>query len=342
MNDKQLVGKAIRHEETEYIPYHVDVTPPVRRELQAHYQTTDLASAMGEDLAIVGAGSDKPLYADPREVGELVRDEFGVVWKASVDDRGYAHERPLQSPTLEGYTFPDPLRPGRFDQVGPAIEQNRGRFILGVAGDLFERAHFMRGLDSILMDFLLEPAFAHELLDRLCEYDLETLERMAGFEVDAIFISDDYGLQHSLMMRPDTWREFVKPRLARLTKASRAHGLPSVLHSCGCLVDIIPDLIDIGLDVLHPIQPEAMDVWDLKREFGRDLCFFGGIGTQELLRNGTPDHVAREVARAQAVLGEGGGYILGPAITIQRDCPIENVLALIGAAQRPRRGSEVG
>ena len=336
MTPKEVVHSALRHEETECVPYHIDVTPPVRGELESHYGTDDLAGAMGEHVAIVGAGTDKPLYASPGDMGEFVRDEFGVLWKTSAADRGYAHERPLNAATLDGYTFPDPLRPGRFDDVASAVEQNRQRFVLGVAGDLFERAHFMRGLDNMLMDLLLHPAFAHELLERICEYDLATLTRMVDFAVDGIFISDDYGLQHSLMMRPDTWREFIKPQLARLISASRALGLPTVLHSCGCIVDIIPDLIEIGLDVLHPIQPEAMDVWHLKREFGRDLCFFGGIGTQQLLRAGTPDEVRCAVHKAKSVLGERGGYILGPGITIQGDCPLENVLALIQAARRPR------
>ena len=337
MNGKELVNRAIRHEETDCVPSHIDVTPPVRRALEEHFGTNDLAAAMGDDLAIVGAGTDKPLYADPREVGELVRDEFGVLWRTSVDDRGAVHEPALAEPTLDGYAFPDPLRPGRFDAVEPAIDAHRGRFILGVAGDLFERAHFMRGLDNILMDMLLHPAFAHELLDALCEYDLRTLERMAEFDVDGIFISDDYGLQRSLMMRPATWREFIKPRLARLIAAVRQRGLPTVLHSCGCVVDIIPDLIEIGLAVLHPVQPEAMDVWAIKREFGADLCLFGGIGTQQLLRNGTRDDVRREVERALHKLGAGGGYIVAPSITIQRDCPLANVLALIEAAAQPLR-----
>ena len=336
MTGKDRILRAIQHEETEHVPSHIDVTPPVRRQLMAYLATDDLAAAMRDDLAIVGAGADKPLYADPELVGETVRDEFGVLWRAMPDDRGCVAEHALPAPSLEGYTFPDPLRPGRFDQVRVAVEQNGDRFVLGVAGDLFERANFMRGLDLLLMDFLLEPAFAHALLDGICEYALRTLDRMAEFDVDGIFISDDYGLQHSLMMRPATWRELVGPRLARLIAGAKRHGLPTVLHSCGCVVEIIPDLIDMGLDVLHPIQPEAMDVWELKREFGRDLCFFGGIGTQELLRNATPQVVRQGVERAKTVLGQGGGYIVGPGITIQKDCPIENVLALIDAANQPR------
>ena len=340
MTGKEAVAKAIAHEEADRVPRHIDVTPPVRRQLMEHFRTDDLATAMGEDLAIVGAGTDKPLYADPDELGPALRDEFGVLWKTTANDRGCVLEHPLPSPTLEGYRFPDPLRPGRFDAVPAAIAQHRGRFVLGVAGDLFERANFMRGLDQLLMDVLLYPAFVHELLDRLCEYALATLGRMADFGIDGVFVSDDYGLQHALMMRPATWRELVKPRLARLLAGAQSHGLPSVLHSCGCVVEIIPDLIEIGLDVLHPIQPEAMDVWDLKREFGRDLCFFGGISTQELLRDATPERVRVEVERAKTFLGEDGGYILGPGITIQRDCPLDNVLALVDAAREPRKPTE--
>ena len=339
MTKKERVQKALRGEETEHTPSYIDFTPPVRRALEEHFQTEDLHAALDNDLAIVSAATDKPLYPDPEEMGDAVRDEFGVLWRTTVDDRGYVKEHALLEPTLEGYTFPDPLRPGRFDAVADAVAQQQGRFVLGVAGDLFERANFMRGLSELLMDFLLHPAFAHELLEGLCEYDLATLERMAEFDVDGMFVSDDYGLQHSLMMRPDTWREFVKPRLARLIAAAHKAGLPAALHSCGCLTEIIPDLIEIGLDVLHPIQPEAMNVWALKREFGRDICFFGGIGTQRLLRDASPDEVRREVERAKTVLGEGGRYIVAPGITIQKDCPLENVLALADAARLPRQAA---
>ncbi|MBM4049904.1 MAG: hypothetical protein FJ279_32815, partial [Planctomycetes bacterium] len=325
--------KAIAHVATGVVPYAIDVTPPIRAKLAEHYGPRDVGRAIGNYLTIVAGKSPKPLYASPDEFGDLVEDEFQVVWRTTHADRGYVHKHPLMKPTLEGYQFPDPNRPGRFDDVAKSLGKRNDVFVLGVAGDMWERANFMRGLDELLADLLLHPKFAHDLLERICQYNLQTLEAICRFLVDGLFISDDYGLQRSLMMSPKHWREFVKPRLAALIAAAHRHGLPTCLHSCGCIREIIPDLIEIGLKVLHPIQPEAMDVWELKREFGRDLCFFGGIGTQRLLRNATPQQVKDEVQRAKDVLGKDGGYILAPGITIQADCPIENVVALIEAAK---------
>jgi uroporphyrinogen decarboxylase len=106
-------------------------------------------------------------------------------------------------------------------------------------------------------------------------------------------------------------------------------------HSCGDILPIIGDLVDIGLDILHPVQPEAMDLAVLKREFGPDLTFCGGVSTQDLLINGTPEHVRAEVRRLKREMGKGGGYILEPGITLQADVPVDNMVALIDEARRP-------
>jgi uroporphyrinogen decarboxylase len=177
----------------------------------------------------------------------------------------------------------------------------------------------------------------HDLLDAIAAYNLATLARMVETAPDGIFISDDYGLQRSLMMSPSDWREFIKPRLRRLLEAAQARGLVTMLHSCGCVAQIVPDLVELGLDILHPIQPEALDILALKREYGRDLTFCGGIGTQQVLPRGAPEEVRAEVLRVADAMGAGGGYILEPGITLQADVPLENLLALVEAARDYRR-----
>jgi len=333
MTKKELVRQTIAHDAPASVPYHIDLTPPVRDELAKHFGTDDVSEAIEDCLVIVGGSLGRPLYADPASDGALTEDVFGVLWRNNANDRGYVERHALNDPTLDGYEFPDPDFPGRFDAARDTVDAKRDLFVLGVAGDLFERANFMRGLDNLLMDMHLHPGFVHALLDGILEFDMATLRCVAGLGVDGIFISDDYGLQNQLMMRPDMWREFVRPRLNQLIDTAHSCGLPVALHSCGCVREIIPDLVDAGLDVLHPVQPEAMDVAEIKREFGRDLCLFGGLGTQRVLRNSSPDQVRDEVHRLQDTLGAEGGYILGPAITIQQDCPIDNILALIDAAQ---------
>jgi len=134
-------------------------------------------------------------------------------------------------------------------------------------------------------------------------------------------------------MSPDHWREFIKPRLATLFARVKAEGLFTFLHSCGNVSEIIPDLIEIGLDVLHPIQPEAVDIALLKAEYGDKLAFYGGISTQRTLPHGTPEEVAAAVRQTVDVMSKGGGYILAPGITLQHDVPLENILAFILAAE---------
>ena len=337
MTPRQRVQAALRHEPTERIPYNFMFTPPAQEALCRRLGVDDLQESLACHLYLYGP-SGKPLYASPEEYGPRITDEFGVTWSASDRDRGAPIGHPLAQGTFDGYVFPDPHRAQRWETVAEAAEQYADQFRLGVIGDLWERACFMCGIENLLIYLSIAPAFVHELLDRLCDYNVATLEGLATFKPDGVFISDDYGFQDRLMVAPATWRTFVGPRLARMLEAAQRHGLVSMLHSCGHVSPIVPDLIDMGLDILHPIQPEAMDVFDLKREFGTDITFCGGISTQQTLNRGTPEEVREEVLLKAEQLGRGGGYILEPGITIQADVPVENMVALIQAAREYRRG----
>lgn len=334
---RELALAALRHEETDRVPCNFMLSPPARRKLQAHLGQDDVEGFLGNCLYLYGC-SDKPLYASPDQHGPTITDQYGVVWATSHSDRGYPVGHPLAAPTLESYDFPDPLESRRWERVPQVAALHPECLRLAVVGDLWERPNFLRGLQPLLLDLRENPGFVHDLLEHLAAYNLATLEGMVRFAPDGIFISDDYGLQGSLMMSPTDWRGFVKPRLRLLLRAAQRHGLRTMLHSCGCIRDIIPDLIELGLDILHPIQPEAMDILALKREYGRDLTFCGGIGTQQLLPMATPDAVRTEVWRTAEEMGRGGGYILEPGITVQGDVPLANVLALVEAAREYRRG----
>jgi len=193
-------------------------------------------------------------------------------------------------------------------------------------------------MENILLDVALWPDFVRALLDRLAEHILETVRILvATCPFEAVAVSDDYGTQRGMIMSPGDWRSLVKPCLSRIYGLAKSHHLAVFHHSCGNIVPIIGDMIDIGLDILHPIQPEAMDIVFLKREFGKRLTFCGGIPTQTLLISGTPAQVRTEVRRLKRVMGEGGGYILEPGITIQADVPRDNLIAMIDEARVPGR-----
>jgi uroporphyrinogen decarboxylase len=235
---------------------------------------------------------------------------------------------------LRGYRFPDPAREYRFEGLGEWCRKNRGHYTILWVGDLWERATFMRGMGELLLDVALHTRFVRRLLEGIAGYILETMRALfARFDFDGIAVSDDYGTQAGMIMAPDAWRRLVRPFLGKIYDQAHKHGRTVLHHSCGNLLPVIPDLIGIGLDILHPIQPEAMDVLALKREFGRDLTLCGGLGTQRLLPRGSPEEIRREVRRLKKELGRGGGYILEPGITLQADVPLPNMLAMIEEAK---------
>jgi uroporphyrinogen decarboxylase len=191
----------------------------------------------------------------------------------------------------------------------------------------------MRGMEDLLLDVIMNPGFVEQLLEELTTYILQTMEVLLGrFEFEAINLSDDYGTQNAMVMSPLHWRRLIKPCLSRIYSLAKKHERDVYHHSCGNIIPIIGDLIDTGLDILHPIQPEAMDIHRLKREYGRDLTFCGGISTQGLLRTATPEQVKQEVRKLKRTMGVGGGYLLESGITIQADIPPANIFAMIDGA----------
>jgi uroporphyrinogen decarboxylase len=178
---------------------------------------------------------------------------------------------------------------------------------------------------------LLYPAFYEELLEGILEFQLKTVRRLLELPVDGVMFSDDWGDQRGVLMGPKLWRNFIKPRAQKLHEAVHALGKWTLQHCCGNVTDIIPEMIDIGLDVLESLQPEAIDVYDIKRRFGRDLRLWGGLGTQRLLPFGTPGEIYSEVERLRRELGRGGGYILAPAKPLMPEVPTKNAVAVVEA-----------
>jgi len=339
---KELVRSAIEHRETETVPCNFMFSPPAEERLKAYYGVEDLVAALEMPMVFFGP-RDKPLYADPDVHGETITDQFGVVWSTSKIDRGSPIGPPLKEADASGFRisdwrFPNPDDPKRFAGLDEEVPPWRDRFLVGVIGDLWERAGFMRGLGNLCMDVLENPTFVEELLERIKDYVIQTLEHLARTKPDGVFLSDDYGTQAGLIIDPRQWRRIVKPRLKEIYQAAKRNNLVVMHHTCGDVREIIPDLIEIGLDILHPIQPEAMDIFALKSEFGHDLTCCGGVGTQHLLPRGTPSEIRETVRKTMDVMARGGGYILEPGSTLQDDVPVENMVAMIEAAREYRRG----
>jgi uroporphyrinogen decarboxylase len=315
------------------VPFNFSFSPPALTAIERHYQTGSIEDTFDFPIRMSGPVSIKPLYADPAVFGDKAVDEFGVVWSTSRIDRGQPVEHCLKQNSLKGYRFPDAAEEYRFAELGAWCQANGRHFTVLWVGDLWERAVFMRGMENLLLDLYEAPLFVHGLMRGIADYILETMRLLLErFPFDCIAVSDDYGAQRSPLMSPRDWRVFIKPYLGEIYSAARHNGKVVFHHSCGNIFPIIGDMIDLGLQILHPIQPEAMDSAQLKREFGRSLTFCGGIGTQKLLPFGTPGEVRGEVFRLKALMGEGGRYILEPGITVQADVPVENIAAMLEEA----------
>jgi uroporphyrinogen decarboxylase len=309
-----------------YVPWSMGFTIPARQKLVEHYGTEDLGPVLDNHLLGVGSGVG---YFEA--LGEdRVRDIFGVVWDRSVDkDIGVVEGCLLPEPTLSGYEFPDP-RDGRFfDGIPERIERDGDRFrVFSVGFSLFERAWTLRGMQNLMMDFIENPAFVHELLGAIADWNIAHVSEALKYEVDAVHFGDDWGQQRGLLMGPTCWREFIKPQLVRMYATVRDAGKFVSIHSCGDVDELFDELIEIGLNCFNPFQPEVMDVEALMAEYRGRLAFHGGLSTQRTLPYGTAEEVRAETRRLLE-LGAEGGYIFAPAHAVPGDAPVENLVAFI-------------
>jgi uroporphyrinogen decarboxylase len=277
-------------------------------------------------------------------------DEWGITWHRPKTGGFYydiAHS-PLAGASLndlDSYPWPDPLDPIRREGLVEAAQalHEAGEYAVILSGltggGPMEVSAWLNGFENFFVALLLDPEFADALLDRVLEIKLkfwkETLS-VVGPYIDIISESEDLGVQDRLMVSPRVFRQHLKPRLRQLfscIKAAAPH-VKILLHSDGAIVEILPDLIEIGVDILNPVQVTAKGMGDtafLKREFGSQLVFWGAIDTQHVLPFGSLEEVQNEVRRRIEDLAPGGGYVLGSVHNIQAGVPPENILAMLDA-----------
>lgn len=332
MNKRERVRRALRLQETDIIPFQLGLTRRQQERMVACTGDPDFLGKIGNHIAMAGwDGGARPVAGMP---GFFI-DDFGVLWDRTGQDKELGQVASIMLPepslaALEKFVWPA-LDEARLHETFRSLAEASGDlFRLGHIGfTLFERAWILRGMQSLLMDMYLRREFVERLLDKLLEIDLRVLEIALAYDIDGVFFGDDWGRQRGLIMGPELWRAAIKPRMARLYGKVRAAGKFVIHHSCGDIAEIYPDLIEIGANVHQTFQPEIYDVEGVKRQYGRDLAFWGGISTQGLLPRATPDEVKREVASIMRVMGRGGGYIASPTHDVNDDVPPENILAML-------------
>lgn len=268
-------------------------------------------------------------------------DRWGVTWAGGVaatsewdaEIQGYPVNHPLRDLSdLDAYPFPDPDEPGIMDGLMDGVNHEQVLVSGEICFPLQDRAHLLMGLDNFCMAAVDQPDRVQDLLRRIADYQIGIVRRYLAVGADIIRALDDYGGQRALLLGPRLWRKLIKPELARIIQVAKEGGAFFWLHSCGRVMEIIPDLIEIGVDILDPVQVRANDQAEAKRLYGDKICFMGGIDTQHLLTMGTAAEITMVVRERIKMLAPGGGYILAPDTLIP--VPPANYQAYLEAGER--------
>ena len=329
MTPRETVLAAIRHEPTDVIPYILSIDPEIWAKLDAHYGGRDRFPPHETFIASRGVDWQGPNAHDGMPPGHS-RDIFGVEWVQG--NIFHIVEPVLKDPSLEGYEFPELIADDEAADIAQWCDDNSARFRVFQFGLVFfERAWALRGMENILMDMVEHPEFVHDLLDQLMGLHFEALDKILHLPFESVRFGDDYGAQRGTLMGLPHWRAYLKPRLAKMYARVRDAGKIVSIHSCGDNSEILGEMIDMGLEVFNPAQPEAQDLAALKRQYGRHITFEGGIGTQRNLPFGTPQQVRDEIRRVRETLGPGGGFILTTTKSLRPEVPVENAVAAVEA-----------
>ena len=346
MNHRDRVLAALRHEETDRPPFQASFVPEFAARLREHYGLSssggshdyDLERRTDQDMLHAGVGWATNYYAGR----EAYRDEWGVQWRVDPYTTPFGPgiytnigQSPLagENPDLSGYQAPDPHRPGLYADADRLIREYGGEYyiVANVHCTIFETAWALRGFENLLIDFYEDPDLAGRIIDIPYRYHREAAKTLAERGVDMIWLGDDWGTEISLIMGLDMWREFFKPRYTDICRTIKAANPACAIafHSDGAVTPLIPDLIEAGVEVLNPIQTDCMDPAQLQRDFGDQICFFGGVAVQSTLPYGTAADIQAEYQHLTSTLGQGGGWICAPTHGVQLDTPIENWLTLV-------------
>ena len=349
MNPRERVLRCLNYETADRVPLSGSFRPEVWVKLREHFGTNDgnvISEKLGLDFKGVGMGASQEFLERARASGgggSVLHDdgsyanEWGLrhtVGKNSPYMR-YVYHPLSDERNLDTYKFPDLGAPGRFGNLEERVKRLQENHVVSAGTATFYKECWnLRGLEPFLMDIATESPFMLKLLDRLLEYKLEIISQFAQAGVDIISIGGDIAMHTNLFMKPDLWRKHFKWRDAALIDEAKQYGVKYFfLHSDGNLMEVMEDLLEIGFNIIDPIQPECMDPYEIKERFGDRMTLHGTISAQQTLPFGTVDDVRNEVRERIERCGKNGGLVIAPNNVVQFDVPLENLLAVYETAK---------
>ena len=330
MTPREIVLAQIHHRETEHVPYTLGFEQSVAARLDEHFGGEAWRERLIPYIAHCG-GVARPPQEQLDDTHH--RDAFGTLWRTDGELPAVV-EPGLKAPNFEGFDFPSVAaflnQEATADAKSKVAESPDSLSVISSGVCLWD-SWYVRGFENTLMDCAAEEDFYAELLERITELALALVAECADVPADAIMMGDDWGSQRGVMIGPERWRRFFKPCYARIFDAIHNQGKLAIMHCCGSAADIMGDIVEIGQDVLESVQPEAagMNPYELKRQWGDRITFWGGLGTQQTIPFGTPEEIRGEIRRLRSEMARGGGYILAPAKSLRPETPTENAVAVV-------------
>ena len=361
LSSKERMQIAMDHKEPDMVPFQATFVPEVDKILRKKYAReiegikgkkeekyqgmTELDILFGHDMLLLTYGLSTGYYRDT-DANSYV-DEWDITWKKipykTINGDGYYTEIvrfPLADDSkIDSYIPPDPGN----EDMGYAEEviKNYGKdyYICGIIDcSIFEALKYLRGITQSLIDIVANKDIAHKVMDISVDYHLKLGLKLIDRGVDLLWLADDIGGEHTLLMSPQIFREMIKPKMGymigELKKKSK--DIKVAFHSDGYIEPVIDDLIEVGVDLLNPIQPESMDPSFIKKRYGKKICLWGTVSTQQTLPFGTSEDVENEIRERIKTCGSGGGFLLAPTHNIQLDVSFENIQAFYDAIKKYR------
>lgn len=334
MTQREKVVEVLNHRSVFPIPYYVDYTQQSYDRVADYNHDPDFMKSYHPCITLFQySGRAREI---PERPGFFI-DDFGVVWNRTGADRdiGVIDHPIIEDIEDHDYQFPELDEAALRAEMEKLMREKGDRFaVAGVGFSMFERAWTLCSMEETLMAMLAAPEALEQLLNDICEYDLKIIRIMLEYDVDGIYFGDDWGQQQGLIMGKPHWMRFIQPQMKKLYGAVKSAGKFVVQHSCGDIREILPELVEIGLDCYQTFQPEIYDIQEIKRTIGKKLSFWGAISTQKLLPFADPETVQQETVRIMNILGKDGGYIAAPTHSVPGDVPAENILAMLDVFER--------